>query len=829
MKGGVGFWYDLVLKWDDPAESIAPLTDQQRDVISEFGALAYERPLPRKFLVMEEVSSDRRRCLSSGEFYSDSEDEYIAEDDRVRSDSFAALEEDDFCIATAHQFLTWYDSLEKDMILDEVSSYAKYLANLRRTGLTCVEAQRTVEGVIDDLQKLLVAQETVCKETNLLHAACEKLLEEQEAMSGKAEKINEELKYFEIVENLPVFDSFGSIQSSDFISTLAKLDAATEFFREHASYKDSSEYLSKCDAALYRGLVMVRGFVSASLVNAFEEIYPWVTTGGSFLGGGAPQKKEQIRALNVDQAYPYLYARFSANSATLKRCVAEIECRVKSFALAEGILSDIHGFYFSKRKQLIVPVFQSQMKEIVEECAFFYRSESMIYELNIHFPRDKCSMLRSGSHALKAVCHDEAELFGHFFSSQNTGALSQFLAELSGVVYDCFRPIFVHVVHLETLTELCVVGKAELMDVRSNDTNKEWMEPFNEMLTQILEDVRERLVYATHVFIKRDITGFSPSAGDLAYPEKLKMMEEIARTCVADGNSSRSSTVKSVFSMDTKNLRSHTGASPADLMGMWYPVVKRTLVCLSKLHRSLDKTSFQGLSQEALSACVAALVNAAERIPKLNAAHSYMDADLFLIKHLLILREQIHPFNSEFIIKEMAMDFSKMKDAAKRLLTKRHLLRFGAPSAILELLLEGVPDVIELVLDSKKDIDMQLKCSCADLIFHTVSTVTKPLNAFVDDYKETKNVVDHGTVGMVCTAAVRNLKSILPTYLSQLRLYLANADTEFILFRPVKLGILNAFHSFDTLTKELYSEEECRIINCPPKQQLNVMMANMAL
>jgi hypothetical protein len=55
-------------------------------------------------------------------------------------------------------------------------------------------------------------------------------------------------------------------------------------------------------------------------------------------------------------------------------------------------------------------------------------------------------------------------------------------------------------------------------------------------------------------------------------------------------------------------------ASAADLLGMWYPTVRRTLVCLSKLYRSLDKTTFEGLSQDALSACVVSLVGAAEQV-----------------------------------------------------------------------------------------------------------------------------------------------------------------------------------------------------------------------
>ena len=42
---------------------------------------------------------------------------------------------------------------------------------------------------------------------------------------------------------------------------------------------------------------------------------------------------------------------------------------------------------------------------------------------------------------------------------------------------------------------------------------------------QMLEDVQERLVYRTHIYIQTDITGYKPAPGDLAYPDKLGMME----------------------------------------------------------------------------------------------------------------------------------------------------------------------------------------------------------------------------------------------------------------------------------------------------------------
>lgn len=60
-------------------------------------------------------------------------------------------------------------------------------------------------------------------------------------------------------------------------------------------------------------------------------------------------------------------------------------------------------------------------------------------------------------------------------------------------------------------------------------------------------------------------------------------------------------------------MNAFTG-SPADLHGMWFPSVRRTLLCLSKLYRCLDKAIFQGLSQEALTACIANLTVSSQAI-----------------------------------------------------------------------------------------------------------------------------------------------------------------------------------------------------------------------
>jgi len=63
--------------------------------------------------------------------------------------------------------------------------------------------------------------------------------------------------------------------------------------------------------------------------------------------------------------------------------------------------------------------------------------------------------------------------------------------------------------------------------------------------------------------------------------------------------------------------------SPADLHGMWYPPVRRVLATLSRLYRCVDRGIFQGLSSEALAACVSSVSKAASMISARSVNYSF--------------------------------------------------------------------------------------------------------------------------------------------------------------------------------------------------------------
>ena len=147
--------------------------------------------------------------------------------------------------------------------------------------------------------------------------------------------------------------------------------------------------------------------------------------------------------------------------------------------------------------------------------------------------------------------------------------------------HDLLRPKIIHIYHLETLAELCTILKVEMLEDHVQQ-NSEELKAFEAICKQMLEDVQERLVYRTNIFIKEEVFGYQPSNGDVMYPEKLQMMQDIQKQQQAK-NQAEAKCVKTEDG-ETLQLVQTQSTSAVDIHGMWYPTVRRVLVCLSKLY-----------------------------------------------------------------------------------------------------------------------------------------------------------------------------------------------------------------------------------------------------
>ncbi|KAB7503917.1 Conserved oligomeric Golgi complex subunit 3 [Armadillidium nasatum] len=70
----------------------------------------------------------------------------------------------------------------------------------------------------------------------------------------------------------------------------------------------------------------------------------------------------------------------------------------------------------------------------------------------------------------------------------------------------------------------------------------------------------------------------------------------------------------------------------------------------------------------------------------------------------------------------------------------------------------------------------------------------------------------------------KKLRSQMPIIQKKLHLYLANKDTEFILFKPIRAKVLAVFSKANKIFQENYSEEEQVIIACPTQEEISTMI-----
>ncbi|CAH1245644.1 COG3 [Branchiostoma lanceolatum] len=808
-------------EWDRKQAPTAHLTERQRDSFMDLTSHAQSRPLPIE-LPLDDGGYVQRTALHGlgARLGTGGEDAVLK--------GFSSLQMEEEKIENAQKFFSWFNKVESMIEEEEESCYRFPAERLKQHRQECDDVLEDVNSALDHLQELQKQYIFVSTKTNALHEACEHLLQEQTKLVNAAESINNKLSYFTELERIStkLNSPAMSVTSDSFVPMLSRIDECVAYINSHPDFAECDVYLARFRQCLSKALNLIKTYVVNLLQQASQQVQP----------------KGKDAQGPSDNAFTLYYGKFRTNAPRVKLLMEQIEERIDRSPEYQQLLNDCHQCYFNQRQLLLGPSVTTAVTEMAG-----------------HHVRDHCALVRSGCAFMVHVCQDEHQLFAHFFS-RKTPKLDVLLEGLCNSLYDVLRPLIIHIQHLETLSELCSILRVEMLEEHVQN-NPDELRAFETVALQMLEDVQERLVYRAHIYIQTDIQSYNPALGDLAYPDKLEMMERIAQSLKEEEAQRRSETgsVSSTSSgrdqdaftdvplaNDAQN-QAHTNGqvkteesielpakprsdldmanhnvslSPADIHGMWYPTVRRTLVCLSKLYRCVDRTIFQGLSQEALAACVQSLIVASVSIAKLK----------------------ITPFHAEFAIKEMALDFSTVKSAAFGLLHNRSkLFTFSTNNALLEFLLQGAPQVVEHYVDSKREVDRQLKRTCEEFIQHVVKGFVSPLTDFINKANVIVNMnkEDSGpkvslrqqpfagaeTVHELVTKTYKNIKGQLPVILKSMALYLANKDTEFILFKPIKMNVQTSFQQLHDIVVENYPEDDQQIISCPSPDQVHLLMA----
>nr|XP_029124233.1 conserved oligomeric Golgi complex subunit 3 isoform X2 [Elaeis guineensis] len=666
----------------------------------------------------------------------------------------------DAVLVNTHQFYKWFTDLESAMKYETEEKYRLYVNTLMERIQICDGILQQVDDTLNLFNELQSLHQTVATKTKTLHDACDRLLIEKQRLIEFAEALRSKLNYFDELEN--VSTSFYSpnmnIGSEQFLPLLKRLDDCISYIESNPQYAESGVYLVKFRQLQSRALGMIRSHVLSVLKGASSQVQTAIRGSGS----NKTTVSEGVEA-------SVIYVRFKAAASELKPLLGELESRSTRKEYAQ-IVTECHRLYCEQRLSLVKSILQQRISE-------FARKEALP------------SLTRSGCAYLMQVCQLEHQLFDHFFPSTSGDAsnLAPLIDPMCTYLYDTLRPKLIHEANLDSLCELVDILKIEVLGEQLSRRG-ESLAGLRPTLQRILADIHERLTFCARTHIREEIANYRPSDADLDYPAKLERSTETTSDTTVDDNS--------------------------DIFRTWYQPLEKTVSCLSKLYHCLEPAVFTGLAQEAVEFCSISIQNASKSIAKRSTP---MDGQLFLIKHLLILREQIAPFDIEFSVTHKELDFSHLLEHLRRILRGQASLFDWSRSTSLARTLS--PRVLESQIDAKKVTAVKVALSLGNQDQKSDSVLAKPLKnqAFAAPDKVAELVQKVGTA----------IEQELPNVITKMKLYLRNPSTRMILFKPIKTNIVEAHLQLQKLLKSEYSAEEMQRIGLVPIQDLQDRLDNV--
>lgn len=348
-----------------------------------------------------------------------------------------------------------------------------------------------------------------------------------------------------------------------------------------------------------------------------------------------------------------------------------------------------------------------------------------------------------------------------------------YLISLCTALHRTVRRSLVTMNDLDTLCQIVSVLREE----RSMASSSPVTMAAARAISSVIEDAQERLIFCANTTLTKEVIKFKPSVSDLEYPDKLRKKQEA------------STTTNDADDMEQQLLQVYES---------WFPPLRTVLKILSKIFRVVEPKVFEDMALTSVQSCVTCLRNGAESI---ESRSGEMHSDLFLVKHLLILREQLSPFDIELRSVERQLDFSDAGKAVARFLANRNrrVFSMSAENALVTLLREGV-SVQEASVDSKRDLEDALRSACNAFIDHTSRSIAKDLLSAVEAYKvsdSAKSLADDPlssalSVLDMLTKMSDTIETAFGDVSSQMALYLDNPATQSILLKPVSRKITRA-------------------------------------
>ncbi|KAI9351529.1 Sec34-like family-domain-containing protein [Obelidium mucronatum] len=578
-------------------------------------------------------------------------------------------------LASTSDFLAWFAQVEREIEAQHAQRYWTHVAALEARAADC----KALLAATRAAAALVAAEQThfafVAGKTAQLQTECEALLAEQQALEALAQDLQDRLLKFNVLE--PVVRLFngtgvdGVVLDTEFVPMLARLDDSLAFVEAHSQYKDADLYRMKFRQCITRGLSLIKMY----FVNAMRSLGDEITR----------QLHDATSSTSQSLQTALFYAKFktTADGGGLRALIAEIEARIPSHPEYHGLLGECLNAYFTVRESLVKSGVEKVVDGLLQEST------------------DVLQVAKNGAAYIMSLSADECALFNHYFV-RGDAELIQYLDRLSVSLYDHLRPRIVREQRIDILADLCRSLYLHLESVESLTSttavgsvpDSKLAEgsgaPVKYVVGKILEDAQERLAFRAAEY------NTSPTSSDIRSPV---LPPRTASTASIMSESQEEQVAKTI--------------SAGKLVygsGEWYPTLHKSLYILGKLYRAVPKPIFEDLAQEAIDLCRKSMISASEIIATKNTR---LDGQFFLIKNLLMLREQIAPFDST------KWGISTLPTLGLTFLTTQ------LPSLMIPTLIQQVSK------DSKLSVNLSLKQTCEEMILDTVKACVEPVSSFM--------------------------------------------------------------------------------------------------
>ncbi|QRW21538.1 conserved oligomeric Golgi complex subunit 3 [Rhizoctonia solani] len=673
-------------------------------------------------------------------------------------------------LETPQQFHDWFALIDRSITYSQESHFRSHLQNVEAQLVSCDNLLDRVHGASDDLTLLHNDWQSVEDRGESLKGAAQRLLEERDRLIKVTDAIGEAL-----------------VLQTDFLLMVERVDVCLEYMKTHRHFKEAEIYLLRFQQCLTRAMTLIKMY----LVGTLRAIHTDV------------QKRTIETDISSTAAHHLLYTKFQSLVPSISPLVMELENRAISHPdQLESLLSECHTAYFSVRRALLVP-------RVTEEIRGLQPGQSELIELT-----------RVGCTYLKQVCTEEFNLFRRFFNS-GEDKLYRYLEGICDHLYDDLRPRILHEQKLDVLCEVCTVLQALMvLDIPLQSfgdsgappptdedplqlTTSPTLEAYDlqlpprtpglaklhisHLLQMVLQDAQTRLFFKAQAIVQSEIRNYAAQPKDLDYPAKLRDVAAFVQPEVSDEDEEDDGITLKMPKLEPESA--------------WYPPLLTTVNVLKKLHEYVKPAIFQDISQEAISLCRISILSAADLILARPESND-IDAHLFVIRHLLVLKE------ITTAVENATTDYEVASQPASD--TLGNLLRGTSslfnPTGLLGGML-GPSRYGESLPVARTTIDEDLKRSCESLITKCAELATAPLKAFIaacDNFTRSQPDTLLSTQEFAqlpgIVKAQDEFRSVCETQLSQwathVRLYLRDENTISVLLPAMYDEIASVFTAF---------------------------------